>query len=201
MKLSPKPESGCASPRTDVVEALIDDWRRERPDLDASPMAVVGRILTLGRRLESRATQALKPFDLDYSELDVLATLRRKGSRARLAPTDLAQSALITTGAMTACLDRLEERGLVRRERDDLDRRKHWVALTRSGKSLIDAAIGERFREAGEAIAGLKASERRQLAALLGKLAAQVPSFLGSCPSQSVLDSRRTRRHRSPAKI
>ena len=122
-----------------------------------------------------RATRALKPFDLDYSELDVLATLRRSGPPFRLTPTELARAALITSSAMTACLDRLEKRDLIARVRDKLDRRKHWVILTQHGKRLVDRAIGERFREAEEALSGLNAIERRQLALMLTRLMAAMP--------------------------
>lgn len=158
----------------DLVDALISDWRSERPDLDAQAMAVVGRILNLGRRLETRATRALKPFELDYSELDVLATLRRGGVPFRLAPTELARTALITAGAMTACLTRLEKRDLIARTRDAHDRRRHWVVLTPQGKRLVDRAIDERFREAEEALSGLGPQERRQLAHLLARLMADM---------------------------
>ncbi len=160
----------------DVVAELISGWRRERPDLDPRAMAVVGRILTLGRRLEGRANRAVKGFALDYSELDVLATLRRRGAPYSLSPSELARSVLITSGAMTACLDRLEERGLIERRPHEGDRRRLRVVLTARGRDLIDAAIGERFREADEALACLSAAERRQLANLLARLLAGLPN-------------------------
>ena len=151
------------------------DWGRERPDLDPGAMAVVGRILHLGRRLEGRVVSALAPFDLDYSELDVLATLRRSGAPFRLAPSDLARSVLITSGAMTACLNRLEARELVTRERDTHDRRRLWVLLTETGRELVDRAIGERFLEAEEALSGMSVRDRNDLARLLAALMAGLP--------------------------
>ena len=154
----------------DVVDQLLEDWRRERPDLDAAPMAVVGRILHLASRLEARANEALKAASLSYTDLDVLATLRRSGSPYRLTPTVLRRSVLLTSGAMTACLDRLEARGLLTREPEAGDRRALAAMLTDRGNALADTAIGLRFAEAGAAVAGLSLRERDQLATLLRKL-------------------------------
>ena len=162
---SPSPESD------DIVSHLLRDWRRERPDLDASAMAVVGRILHLANRLETRANTALKDVRISYTELDVLATLRRSGAPFQLTPTALRRSVLLTSGAMTACLNRLEKIGLLRRIADSADRRSLIAALTAKGKALIDEAIAARFAEAEDAVAGLNQKERAALAGLLQKLA------------------------------
>jgi DNA-binding MarR family transcriptional regulator len=154
----------------DLVDRLLADWARERPDLDAAPMAVVGRVLVLGQVLTARANAVLKDAGLTYSDLDVLATLRRAGSPYRLTPTALRRSVLLTSGAMTACLNRLEARGLLTREPDADDRRVLAAALTPAGRDLADQAIAPRFAEAAEAVAGLAADERATLAGLLRKL-------------------------------
>lgn len=154
----------------DVVDHLLNDWARERPDLDPSAMAIVGRIIALGKQLENRANQALDPFDLPYWALDVLATLRRSGPPHRMSPGALRRSVLISSGAMTNRLDRLESRGLVRREPDPHDRRGSQIVLTAAGRRLVDQAIVARFDEAAEAVAGLKRNEQAQLRALLAKL-------------------------------
>ncbi|MGH8078102.1 MAG: MarR family winged helix-turn-helix transcriptional regulator [Lysobacter sp.] len=156
--------------RKDKVEELLADWRRERPELDAQPMAIVGRVLSLGRRLEARANRALKSLGLHYTDLDVLATLRRNGKPYRLTPTELRDSVLITSGAMTACLDRLEKAGLIARLDNLDDRRSTSAGLTAAGRALIDRAIVIRFAEAAEAVSGLSARERTTLAGLLKKL-------------------------------
>lgn len=154
----------------DLIDRLLADWARERPDLDASPMAVVGRVLTLGQALTVRANAALKTTGLSYSDLDVLATLRRSGSPFCLTPTVLRHSVLLTSGAMTACLNRLEERGLLVREPSAHDRRVLAAVLTPPGKDLADRAIGLRFAEAADAVAALTAKEQAALAGLLRKL-------------------------------
>jgi len=160
---------------TDKIDRLLADWKSERPDLDSSAMQVVGRLLSLGRLLESRAAAALKPLGLHYTDLDVLATLRRQGRPYRLTPTGLRDSVLITSGAMTACLDRLERNGLITRVAHPSDRRSTSAELTAAGKKLIDKAIVVRFAEASEAVAALTASERAQLARLLKKLGVALP--------------------------
>lgn len=144
-------------------------------------MAVVGRILRLGKKLEVRANEVLKPYALGYTELDVLATLRRYGKPYALKPSQLQRQILISSGAMTACLNRLEAAGLIARTATAGDRRSLTAALTPAGRTLIDRAIVTRFSEASDAIHGLTASERKQLAQLLKKLEAG----LGATPRSS----------------
>lgn len=155
---------------SDRIDRLLAEWQAERPELDAAPMAVVGRLLSIGRQLEARANAALKPLGLHYTDLDVLATLRRGGRPYRRTPTELRDSVLITSGAMTACLDRLEGNGLIARVADPNDRRSSAAELTADGRKLIDRAIAVRFREAAEALAVLSETERARLAVLLKKL-------------------------------
>ena len=154
----------------DRIDRLIAEWRTERPELDAAPMAVVGRLLSIGRRLEARANAALRPLGLHYTDLDVLATLRRGGRPYRRTPTELRDSVLITSGAMTACLDRLERNGLVSRVADPEDRRSSAAELTTEGRKLIDRAIAIRFEEAAASLTALSESERARLGSLLKKL-------------------------------
>lgn len=166
--MSPKNQQSVDG--VDRIDRLLADWQAERPELDAAAMAIVGRLLSIGRQLEARANAALKPLGLHYTDLDVMATLRRSGKPYRLTPTQLRDSVLITSGAMTACLDRLEGNGLIARVASPSDRRSSAAELTPSGRKLIDKAIVVRFREAADAVLGLSDSERVRLAALLKKL-------------------------------
>ena len=151
----------------DVVDQLLSDWARERPDLDASAMAVVGRVVHLGGLLQSRAGEWLRGHRIGYTELDVLATLRRSGAPYRLSPTALRKSVLLTSGAMTACLNRLEQRGLISRSPDNSDRRSLMASLTEQGVQLIDEAITSHFNAAAQAVSGLRGDESAELARLL----------------------------------
>ena len=154
----------------DLLDQLTEDWARERPDLNASGMAVVGRIIHLADVLKTSANRALAPFDLHYTDLDVLATLRRKGAPYRLTPTELSKAVLLTSGAMTAALRRLERRHLVERAPDPNDGRGRTVTLTERGRALIDRAIAARFEEAAQAVTGLSEPDREALAGHLRTL-------------------------------
>jgi DNA-binding MarR family transcriptional regulator len=157
--------------QNDLVDQLLSEWRRERPDLDASSLAVVGRVLHLGRLLEISATENLRHTGVSYTEFDVLATLRRSGRPYRLSPTELRHSVLLTSGAMTACLDRLERRKLLVRTADPHDRRSLYAGLTKRGVELIDEIAPIRFADASKAVARLSVDERSKLATLLRRLA------------------------------
>lgn len=160
-------EPSPAGPDEDIVDQLLRDWARERPDLDVSAMAVVGRLLHLGELLQARASGHLRKHGIGYTELDVLATLRRSGAPYRLSPTALRKSVLLTSGAMTACLNRLEQRGLIQRSSDDADRRSLMASLTAGGLQLIDEAIASHFDAAAQMMAGFDCDEQDELAHLL----------------------------------
>lgn len=156
--------------KRDLIDELIDDWKRERPDLDASAMEVIGRILQLGKLLEKRASNTLADYNIHYTDLDVLATLRRSGAPYQLSPSQLRKSVLVTSGAMTALLFRLEKMGLLSRKPDPEDGRKKLAVLTPSGKQLIDQAIETRFAEAGTAVGMFSKEEQEQFYRLLKKM-------------------------------
>lgn len=153
----------------DIIDTLIMDWKKERPDLDVSSMNVVGRILKLGKTFEKRAGIALKESGLYYTDFDVLATLRRSGSPFQLTPKQLMESVLITSGAMTSLLDRLTKLDLVYRLTDETDRRIKRAILTQKGIEVIDKAIEVRFNEADKSINHLSDSEKTTLTQLLRK--------------------------------
>ncbi len=159
---------------TDLLDELINDWKRERPDLDASAMNVVGRILFLGKKIEKQTSLALQEYGIYYTDLDVLATLRRAGKPYQLSPTQLRKSVLITSGAMTALLDRLEKMRLLYRLPDPRDGRVSLAVLSDKGKKIIDKAIASRFKAAESNLLNLSKSERAQLAGLLKKIAVSI---------------------------
>ena len=157
----------------DLMENLVIDWQRERPELDASAMLIVGRVLKLGKTLEKRMDKVLKDTEICYSDLDVLATLRRSGKPFELTPKELMKSVLITSGAMTALLDRLTKRDLIYRTRDDKDSRVKRAGLTEKGIKTIDKAIENRFQDASDTISNLSKLEKKTLSELLKKMSLQ----------------------------
>ena len=122
----------------DGVDAIIEQWQRERPELDHSPIGVVGRISRLARAIEDRLEPVYRAHGLEPGWHDVLATLRRSGPDYRLRPTDLTNATMLTSSGMTKRLDKLEAAGLVAREPDPGDRRGTLITLTAAGRELID---------------------------------------------------------------
>jgi DNA-binding MarR family transcriptional regulator len=154
----------------DTVDRAIEDWGRERPDVDAQGLGVVSRIVLLAKLFGSRDKRALAPLGLAPWAADVLLALRRQGPPFELSPTQLRKYAVLTSGAMTTRLDRLEEAGYVRRSMDPRDRRGILVSLTERGRELADRAIGARLGEVRRALGTLAEGERGAVEAALRKM-------------------------------
>lgn len=125
----------------DAVDAILDQWRRERPDLDASPMGPIGRLGRCAMLLEQRLESCFARFELSNWEFDMLATLRRAGAPHCLSPTDLFSTLMVTSGTMTHRLKRLETRGFIERLQNEQDARSTLVQLTGKGLELINRAV------------------------------------------------------------
>ena len=128
-------------PVRDEVDGLVEAWRRERPDLDTTPMEVLSRISRLAQHLDRERVAAFGAHDLESWEFDVLVALRRSGPPYRLSPGQLVHETFVTSGTMTNRVDRLEVRGWVVREDHPEDRRGVLVRLTASGAAVVDAAL------------------------------------------------------------
>jgi DNA-binding MarR family transcriptional regulator len=126
---------------TDSVDRIIKTWAERDPRLDTSPLEVIGRLRLCNAHLERAIVAALRPSGLSLGEFDVLNTLHRRGDEEGTKPTDLAQSALITSGAMTSRLDRLERAGLIERGPDPVDRRGVLVQLTGRGERVAEESL------------------------------------------------------------
>jgi DNA-binding MarR family transcriptional regulator len=154
---------------TDSVDRLIQTWAERDPQLDASPLAVVGRLLLCAAHLERAIVAALQPFGLSFGDFDVLNTLRRRGNEGTN-PGDLARSSLITSGAMTARLDRLERAGHIERRPDPGDRRGVLVGLTEQGERLAKESLHAVLAADDAFLEPLSARQRDSLAAALKQL-------------------------------
>ena len=153
----------------DAIDLLMGTWREARPDLDPSPLGIVGRVIVLAQNLEKSVESALAKHDLSLGQFDILATLRRNSPKGGLTPTQLLESVMLSSGGMTARLDQLMKAGLIARSGDATDRRKVVVDLTAKGRKLIDAATATRFDEARESLPKLKPNEMKVLEGLLRK--------------------------------
>ncbi|MEW2178314.1 MarR family transcriptional regulator [Streptomyces sp. NPDC005406] len=151
----------------DHVARIQAEWTRERPDLDVSPQAVIGRLHRLAGLLTEELCVVYRRFGLSEGEFDVLAALRRAGEPFERAPGELATHTMVTTGAMTKRIDRLERTGLVTRRRAADDGRARVVALTQAGRDLIDRAFTEHMRNERRLLDALTADETAALEPLL----------------------------------
>ncbi|AGB44137.1 MarR family transcriptional regulator [Mesorhizobium sp. B2-5-9] len=159
----------------DRAGKAIEQWQRERPDLDVSPMAVIGRLNEVSSLIaRDRLAPLFARFGLQAGEFDVLATLRRSGSPYALTPTALYEATMVTSGAMTNRLDRLEKAGLILRAPHPNDRRGIVVRLTEKGLALIDEAVAAHVANEHQILSGLTQTERETLSHLLEKLIGSV---------------------------
>ena len=149
-------------------------WRRERPDLDVSPQGVIGRLHRLAAALYEELDTVYSRFGVSDGEFDVLATLRRAGEPFELTPSQLAASTMVTSGAVSKRLDRLEAAGLVSRERSATDGRGRVVRLTSAGRELIDEAFTAHIANEHRLLEGLSAQDRARLEQLLVRWTALV---------------------------
>lgn len=125
----------------DKIDKVIQQWSIEKPLLDTEPMALIGRLLRISKHLEVNIAACHKHFGLTLGEFDVLATLRRSAHKGSLTPSELLEALLLTSGAMTNRLDKLQAKKLIVRLQSDHDKRSISVALTDKGRLLIDQVI------------------------------------------------------------
>jgi DNA-binding MarR family transcriptional regulator len=152
--------------RQDAVDGITGQWNAVRPDLDVSPMAVIGRVSRLSRLVDRRLEENFARHGIESWMYDVLATLRRSGEPYELTAGDLVNQTMVTTGAITNRVDRLEERGLVERTTAD-DRRKVIVRLTKRGLDLVDEVAVTHLETERQILAVLSAKKQRELVQLL----------------------------------
>jgi DNA-binding MarR family transcriptional regulator len=151
----------------DAVDRILEQWRTVRPDLDSSPIAVIGRLSRLAAIVDRHLAENFARHDLEPWMYDVLATLRRSGPPYELTAGELLAQSMVTTGAITNRVDRLEQRGLVERAAVPGDRRKVLVRLTERGRALVD-----------EVVSGHLDTERRLLSALTERQQATLAQLL-----------------------
>jgi DNA-binding MarR family transcriptional regulator len=151
----------------DGADKIQRAWQRERPDVDNSSIGIVTRIWRLARYLDRARAEALAALGTDPTTLDALATLRRAGAPYRLTAGELQERSLVTPGAISQRLDKLEQAGLVRRERDTDDRRVVHIALTDRGRGLVDRVFAGVMDYERDLLAPLSPAEQAALTGIL----------------------------------
>lgn len=154
----------------DEVDRIVAAWRRERPDLDVSPMEILSRVSRLARQLDLARKSSFSDYGIEGWAFDVLSALRRAGEPYQLSPSTLLQETLVTSGTMTNRIDRLVARGWVDRRPDPGDRRGVLVQLSDSGRATVDSALADLLVKEREILSGLTPAGSRKLATLLREL-------------------------------
>ena len=152
------------------MDSILAQWRRERPDLDTSVMAVCGDLWRAADRVRDGVAANLAGDELDLAGFDVLLTLRRQGRGRALSPSELAQDMMISTSAMTNRLDRLQKGGLIERQPDPADRRALRIVLTEAGFALADRIVASHVATEERLVSALSGEERAELRRLLAKI-------------------------------
>jgi DNA-binding MarR family transcriptional regulator len=164
---------------TDEVDGILAAWRRERPDLDVSPLAVLSRVSRLADVLDERRANAFVEHGLQAHEFDVLAALRRSGEPFELTAGELCTLTHVTSGTMTSRLDRLTARRFVTRHPDPTDGRLVRVRLSTLGRKRLDAAFTALVESERELLAALPAERHRELADALRALLVEADPQVG----------------------
>lgn len=151
----------------DRIDKILEQWNRESPELDVSALAVTGRVMRIARLLEKHREAVLAEYGLNVWSFDVLATLRRQGSPYQLKPTDLYSLLMLSSGAMTNRIDRLEQDGVVVRVRDPDDRRSVSVRLTPKGIELTDTVMPVLFEKENQFLEQFTKTETQTFIKLL----------------------------------
>jgi DNA-binding MarR family transcriptional regulator len=162
-----KPKGDAAADRIDQVQA---QWKAVAPELDTSPVGVLGRIYRIAELAGRPIAAAFKAQGLDRGEFDVIGTLMRTGAPHELTPTELYRDLMISSGGLTHRLKRLEDAGLITRIKSDDDGRSSRVRLTEAGRARALAAYAADLQIEAGLLEGLDGAERAQLEALLRKL-------------------------------
>ncbi len=158
------------------VEMVLDQWRRERPDLEIGPMGLTGRLKRIGRHLEREMEKVFAAHDLNLASFDVLATLLRSGAPYRLSPGDLMANTMVTSGTMTHRVDQLVRAGHVERIKNPDDGRSVLITLTDRGRRVIDPAVTDHVANLARLTSGLTESEAKRLDRLLDRYLATLES-------------------------
>jgi len=151
----------------DAIDRVVEQWAKEKPELETEPMAMMGRIMRIAKYMETQVAELHKNYDMKLGEFDVLATLRRSGKPYQLTPSELIGSMMLTSGAMTNRLGKLEAKGLISREHSKEDRRSVSVQLTKDGLILIDQMMTEHVEMQKKLVKSLSASQKKNTNQLL----------------------------------
>lgn len=154
----------------DGVDMILEQWEEVRPDLDCSPMAVIGRLSRLSRLMEAELRPTFVENGLEPGEFDVLATLLRSGPPHVLSAGALSTASMVSSAALTNRIDRLVDKGLVGRGVDPTHRRRVLISLSAEGRDLVNRVAEVHVANERRLLTGLSNKDCLALSALLRRL-------------------------------
>jgi DNA-binding MarR family transcriptional regulator len=169
-------------PARDGVDAILEDWAVERPDLDFSPVGVITRLTRLRALFDAALLRVFARYGLSAADFQVIITLRRAGRPYRLAQSRLMTQLSLTSGTVSVRLERLAKAGIVTRDPDRDDKRGTLVSLTPHGLDLFDRVAPEHLANEDRLLSALDDTERDTLVGLLRRLLISLednPSIVG----------------------
>ena len=154
----------------DWIDQVVERWAELQPGLPVDAYQVTGRISRIAARIAQREDAVFGRYGLNRGDVGVLSALRTSPAPHRLSPTQLFRGLMLSSAGMTKRLDRLEQRGLVKRNPDPKDHRGVTIQLTESGRRLVANAIAENTKHEATLLAELSGKERRLLGDLLRRV-------------------------------
>jgi DNA-binding MarR family transcriptional regulator len=179
----------------DAIDQIVQQWNRARPHLDVSVTHVLQRISRLYLLQSASFAAVFDRYGITFGEFEVLAALLRSGPPFQMSPTQLVDAVVLSSGAMTNRIDRVEALGMVKRLPDPDDRRGTFVVLTREGRQTVDAAVVAHLANEERLLGALSSAERGTLSRLLRKLLLSEP-FAAVDSGRTIDQSARTTRRR-----
>lgn len=164
---------------TDQIDKAIERWGADFPNEDLTATSIAVRIHHLYILAQSDLQSVLRPFQIGPGEMDLLFCLMNCDPPHRLRPSDLSKGCMVTTGATTGRIDRLEQLGLVERTGSDGDRRSIQVQITSAGKERVHDIRKALLTISAfhKAIRNFPPDEQKTLETMLKKLTSSVDAW------------------------
>ncbi|GAB2648772.1 MarR family winged helix-turn-helix transcriptional regulator [Vibrio panuliri] len=153
----------------DTIDRALGQWQNVQPSLNTQPLAIIGRVLRIAKHLENEMASLHKSFGLKPGEFDVLVSLYRSDAPQGLTPSELINAMILTSGAMTNRLDKLEAKHLIQRTHNETDRRSVKVKLTPQGKRLINDILPQHSELQESLIANIEPKMRKNVEQMLAE--------------------------------
>ncbi|MBM9432580.1 MarR family winged helix-turn-helix transcriptional regulator [Flaviflexus equikiangi] len=152
---------------SDEVDEIVAAWKRERQDLDSSPLEIFSRLLRLNRHLDKFRRQAFAAHGLDVWEFEMLSLLRRQGEPYQAQPSQFMSELLVASGTLTHRINTMVERGHAIRHQDSRDRRIKYVRATPLGITKSDRAMEDLLRSEAAMVQHISAEDQHTMSRIL----------------------------------